>query len=68
MTTQEHSDGIAVPDTAWVRGGSKKRAFISPWYVTTIKQRDFDRCQGKLEKQVVTEAIQALHTYTSLDG
>ncbi|WP_244605383.1 hypothetical protein [Halorhabdus rudnickae] len=30
MTTQRHPDGIVVPDDAWIRGGSEKRAYISP--------------------------------------
>lgn len=66
MTTQHHSEGIPVPDDAWVRGGSQKDAYISPWYVTTIKQRDLDNQQGELAEFVVAEAIEALHSYTSL--
>ncbi|RQH01946.1 type II toxin-antitoxin system PemK/MazF family toxin [Natrarchaeobius oligotrophus] len=66
MTTQDHPDGIAVPDEAWVRGGSKKDAFVSPWYVTTIKQRDLDNQQGTLANSLVADAIEALHGYTSL--
>ena len=64
MTTQQHEDGIQVPDDAWVRGGSRKRAYISPWYVTTIKDRDLDDHQGTLSQPLVTEAIEALHQYT----
>lgn len=67
MTTQQHSDSIAVPDTAWVQGGSNTQSYISPWYVVTIKQSDFDRCQGKLEQQIVSEAIRDLHAYTQVD-
>ena len=65
MTTQRHTAGIEVPDTAWVRGGSEKDAYISPWYVTTIKYRDFDRQQGTLAQNIVTAAIADLHSYTS---
>ena len=31
MTTTNHANSVAVPDTAWVRGGSDKDAYISPW-------------------------------------
>lgn len=31
MTTRERPEAIPVPDDAWVRGGSKKDAYISPW-------------------------------------
>lgn len=64
MTTQQHTAGIEVPDTAWVRGGSNKRSYISPWYVATIKYSDFDRHQGDLSTSVVTDAIEDLHQYT----
>ena len=53
MTTQDHPDGIAVPEEALIRGGSDKDAYISPWYVTTIKQRDIDNQQGELEDSFV---------------
>lgn len=66
MTTQEHSGGISVPDEAWVRGGSQKDAYISPWYVTTIKQRDLDNQQGELAQSLVADAVEALHGYTAI--
>ncbi|SDQ32299.1 type II toxin-antitoxin system PemK/MazF family toxin [Natronobacterium texcoconense] len=66
MTTQNHPDGIPVPDEAWTRGGSNKEAYVSPWYVTTIKHRDLDNQQGELADALVAEAIEALHGYTSL--
>ena len=62
MTTQQHPEGIPVPDDAWTQGGSKKRAYISPWYVTTIKERDFDDQQGTLSQSIVGEAS---NRYTS---
>lgn len=64
MTTRDHPDGIAVPDEAWVRGGSKTDAYISPWYATTIKQRDLDSQQGELSNDIVADAVDALHGYT----
>lgn len=66
MTTQNHSDGIAVSDEAWIRGGSQKDAYISPWYVATIKQRDLDNQQGELADSLVADAIDAVHGYTPL--
>jgi len=66
MTTQQHSEGIPVPDEAWVRGGSRTDAYVSPWYVTTIKQRDLDNQQGDVARSLVADVIDALHDYTSL--
>jgi mRNA-degrading endonuclease toxin of MazEF toxin-antitoxin module len=63
MTTQNHPDGIAVSDEAWVQGGSEKDAYVSPWYVTTIKQRDFDNQQGRLTDSLVADVVEALRGY-----
>jgi hypothetical protein len=63
MTTQRHSAGIEVSDNDWVRGGSEKTSYISPWYVTTIKYRDLDRQQGKVAQSIVTVAIDDLYVY-----
>lgn len=63
LTTQSHDAGIAVPDDAWIRGGSEKRAFVSPWYVTTTKHRDLDELQGELSADLVHEAVEGLRAY-----
>ncbi|MFC7133572.1 MULTISPECIES: type II toxin-antitoxin system PemK/MazF family toxin [Salinibaculum] len=66
MTTQRHNAGITVRDGDWLEGGANKQSYISPWYVTTIKHRDFDRHQGTLAESVVTEAVNQLHQHTTL--
>jgi hypothetical protein len=63
MTTQEHEGAVRVPSDEWHSGGSNKQSYISPWYVTTIKYRDFDRQQGKLTEDVVSKAIEGLSGY-----
>lgn len=63
MTTQDHPDGISVSDEAWVRGGSDTDAYVSPWYVTTIKHRDFDNQQGELTDSLVGKVSKTLHSY-----
>jgi mRNA-degrading endonuclease toxin of MazEF toxin-antitoxin module len=63
LLTQRHADSVPVADR-WNSGGSEKDAYVSPWYVTTIKQRDFDRKQGSLEPQLVSEAVSELHALT----
>ena len=64
MTTQQHAAGIDVPDSAWIRGGTDKKAYISPWYGATIKDADFDRRQGELAADIVADAVAELHRYT----
>lgn len=66
LTTTRHPAGIEVPDDAWVEGGSDTDSFVSPWYVATMKTRDFDRQQGILDDSILTEAIVALHQYTPI--
>ena len=64
MTTQEHAEGMLVPDDAWTRGGSDEPASVSPWYVTAIKQRDFHRQQGTLSESLLADVVSELHRYT----
>lgn len=64
MTTRRHDAGIAVPASAWRRGGSSRETFVSPWYVATLKHRDLDRGQGTLDVRPLTEVLAALHRYT----
>lgn len=63
LTTTAHDDGIAVPDDAWTAGGSRKRAFASPWYLTTVKTSTFDRQQGTLDDDFVDRVARAVHEY-----
>jgi len=64
MTTQQHTAGIEVPDSAWTQGGAARDPYISPWYVATIKYADFDHQQGELASDVVSDAAAGLHRYT----
>lgn len=66
LSTQEHPQSIEIPDEAWVRGGSRKDAYASPWYVTTMKHRDLDNQQGALTNDLLESAVDALHRYTSV--
>lgn len=64
MTTQDHDEGIAVLDDAWVTGGSETPAYVSPWYAVTVKHAALDRKQGTLAASLVGQAAAALHEYT----
>jgi len=66
MSTTNHEESIAVPDDAWVRGGSEKDAYVSPWYVTTVKHRDFDTQQGTIANSVVAEVVGEFDRYTHM--
>lgn len=68
LTTTAHEEGIAIPDAAWTRGGSQKQAYVSPWYVTTIKHRTFDRHQGTVDSAFVEEVVAALHEYVPVQA
>lgn len=64
MTSQQHPDGIEVPDDEWVEGGSETESYVSPWYVATFKYTSFDRKQGRLSERLVGEVAGILHEYT----
>ena len=63
LTTQAHGAGIAVTGDAWIRGGSNADAFISPWYVSTMKRRELEELQGELSPDLVSDAVAELHGY-----
>lgn len=65
MTTQRHEGAIPIRTDDWNEGGSNEETYISPWYVTTINHRDFDRQQGTIRPERVSEAIDELHVYTA---
>lgn len=64
MTTRDRPEGIEVPDSAWVEGGSRKQAYVSPWYATTMKHATFDQQQGILSASIVSSVAKELHSYT----
>jgi len=65
LTTQTHDEGIPIPDDAWIEGGSDVEPAISPWFATTHKHRDLYNKQGRLAAELVTQAADALHDYTT---
>lgn len=65
MTTQPHSEGIAVPDGAWVEGGADTRSYVSPWYVATFKHSSFDRKQGRLSEHIVSRVAGKTRAFVS---
>jgi len=63
QTTTDHDDSITLPDDGWALGGSDVQSFASPWYLTTIKTRTFDRHQGRLDPSLVSQIAELVHGY-----
>lgn len=63
MTTQDRPEAVEVSDDAWTRGGSNEQAYVSPWYVATMKHAAFDRQQGSLHEPLIERVARALHSY-----
>lgn len=68
LTTTAHDAGLAVPEDAWVRGGSDVDSYASPWYVTTVKTRTLDRFQGRLGSSFVDRVASSLSGYVTDAG
>lgn len=63
MTTKTWiEDLIDVPDDSWIVGGTPERSRIVPWGVQSIDAADVDFWQGRLEGDLVEEAVAALVT------
>ena len=61
LTSKSWMDGlIAIPEEDWVRGGTPHKSRIVPWSVQSIDDEDIDFWQGRLESDLVEEAVAAL--------
>ena len=61
LTSKSWMDGlIAIPEEDWLRGGTPDKSRIVPWSVQSIDDEDIDFWQGRLESDLVEEAVAAL--------
>lgn len=61
LTPQSWMDGlIAIPEESWLRGGTPHESRIVPWGVQSIDHEDIDFWQGRLDGDLVDEAVAAL--------
>jgi len=61
LTTKSWMDGlIEIPETNWIRGGTPEESRIVPWGVQSIDREDIDFWQGRLESDLVDEAVAGL--------
>lgn len=61
LTTKSWLDGlIDIPAESWLRGGTPDDSRIVPWGVQSIDQADIDFWQGRLQSDLVNEAVAAL--------
>ncbi|MGZ0747994.1 type II toxin-antitoxin system PemK/MazF family toxin [Haloparvum sp. AD34] len=61
LTSKSWMDGlIEIPGESWLRGGTPDESRIVPWGVQSIGQEDIDFWQGRLESDLVDEAVSAL--------
>jgi mRNA interferase MazF len=61
LTTKSWLDGlIDIPEDRWLRGGTPEESRIVPWGVQSIDCDDIDFWQGRLEDDLVDDAVSAL--------
>jgi mRNA interferase MazF len=54
-------DGLVdIPEENWLRGGTPAESRIVPWGIQSIDHEDIDFWQGRLEHDLVDEAVAAL--------
>lgn len=53
-------DLIEIPEESWLRGGTPADSRIVPWSVQSIDREDIDFWQGRLDHDLVDEAVAAL--------
>ena len=61
LTTKSWMDGlIELPEESWRRGGTPEESRIVPWAVQSIAHEDLDFWQGRLDGDVVDQAVASL--------
>ncbi|MXR40530.1 type II toxin-antitoxin system PemK/MazF family toxin [Halobaculum sp. WSA2] len=61
LTTKSWMDGlIEIPEESWRRGGTPSKSRIAPWGVQSIDHEDIDFWQGRLDSDLVDEAVASL--------
>lgn len=61
LTTRTWMEGLIEVDASdWLRGGTPEKIHVVPWGVQSISQADVDFWQGRLETDVVREAVSSL--------
>ena len=61
LTSKSWMDGlVTIPEEDWLRGGTPDKSRIVPWSVQSIDDEDIDFWQGRLESDLVEEAVAAL--------
>lgn len=69
LTTRSWLDGlIDVPDSAWIRGGAPEDSRIVPWGVQSISRREIAHWQGRLSRDLLDAAVDALIDCLRTDG
>lgn len=61
LTSRSWMDGlIEIPEDSWLRGGTPEESRIVPWGVQSIARQDVDFWQGRLQRDIVDEAVTRL--------
>lgn len=61
LTTRSWMDGlIAIPEESWRRGGTPTESRIVPWGIQSIDHEDIDLWQGRLDSDLVDQAVAVL--------
>lgn len=66
LTTTDHEEGLGISKGAWVSEPPEVNSFVSPWYVATLKLRELDRQQGRLDDGFVSQAVRRFHDYVPI--
>ncbi|WP_049986422.1 type II toxin-antitoxin system PemK/MazF family toxin [Halobellus rufus] len=61
LTSKSWMDGlIAIPEESWLRGGTPDESWIVPWGIQSVDHEDIDFWQGRLDSDLVDQAVAAL--------
>lgn len=67
LTTKSWYDGLVeLAADDWIRGGTPADSRIVPWGVQSLAHTDIDHWQGRLRREPVTQAVDALQEHLAI--
>lgn len=66
LTTVSRPEALPLAETDWVHGGTPRDSYVSPWYVMSLKDANFEAGIGSLHETTVDRVAREVTSYLGL--
>lgn len=63
LTTVPRPEALTLEASDWIQGGTPRDSYVSPWYVMSLKQANFDGGIGRLEEKTIERIARDVSFY-----